>query len=373
MVVIKEVTTKKDLKKFIQFPNQLYKGNKYYVPDLISGELDNFNPKKNPAYAFCETKLFLAYIDNKIVGRIGGLISHKYNEKVNKKLIRFTRFDFIDDIEVSQALINKVEEWGKSRGLTAMMGPIGFTDIDQQGMLIEGFEEHDLSITLYNYEYYPKHLEKLGFVKDADWVEFQIFMPEKLDERIDRISEMVKNRYKFKRVYFKNNKEIYPYAYEALNVINDAFAGLYGQVAMTDEIIGKAVKEYIPIVNKDFVIVITNNEGKVIGFGLLVPSLAEAFKKSKGKLFPFGIFKILKALKNPKILEMYFIAVLPEYQKMGVNAIIMAEAVKEGIKHNVKFAETGPELDYNENVIDQWKSFPHRQHRRRRSWIREIK
>jgi ribosomal protein S18 acetylase RimI-like enzyme len=252
------------------------------------------------------------------------------------------------------------------------MGPIGFTDIDQQGMLIEGFEEHDLSITLYNYEYYPKHLEKLGFVKDADWVEFQIFMPAKLDERIERISEMVKNRYKFKRVYFNNNKEIYPYAYEALNVINDAFAGLYGQVAMTEEIIDKSVKEYIPIVHKDFIIVITNNDGKVIGVGLLVPSLAKAFKKAKGKLFPFGIFHMLKALKKPEILEMYFIAVLPEYQKMGVNAIIMAEAVKEGIKHNVKFAETGPELDNNDNVIDQWKSFPHRQHRRRRSWIREI-
>lgn len=372
MIEIKEVITKKDLKKFIQFPNDLYKDNKYYVPSLFSDELVNFNPKKNPAYEFCETRLFLAYRDNKIVGRICGLISHAYNKKVNRNIIRFTRFDVIDDIEVSKALISKVEEWGKSRGLNEIMGPIGFTDIDQQGMLIEGFDEMDLSITLYNHEYYKKHMEEIGFRKDADWVEFQVYMPEETDSRLTRVSDMVKKRYGFYRMSFKNHKELKPYAYQALQVINNAFLKLYGTVPLTDAIIDKAIREYVPMVNLDFTIVIANKENEVIGFGLLMPSLAEAFKKSKGRLLPFGIFRMLRALKKLDILEMYFIAVKPEYQKMGVNAIIMDEAIKMAVKHKVKFAETGPELDYNNDVLDQWKNFPHRQHRRRRSWIKDI-
>jgi len=372
MIEIKEVINKRHLKKFIQFPNDLYKDNKYYVPCLFSDELANFNPKKNPAYAFCETRLFLAYKDNKIVGRIAGLISHAYNKKVNRNIMRFTRFDVIDDIEVTKALIGKVEEWAKSRGLNQLMGPIGFTDIDKQGMLIEGFEEMDLSITLYNNEYYKNHLEQLGFRKDADWIEFQIYMPEKMDERLSRISEAVQKRYGYHRVNFKNNKELIPYAYKALQVINEAFYGLYGTVPLTQEIIEKAIKEYIPIVNLDFTIVICDKNENVIGFGLLMPSLAEPLKKSNGRLFPLGIFRMINALKKFDILEMYFIAVKPEYQKTGVNAIVMEEAIKMGVKNKVKYAETGPELDYNSNVIDQWKSFPSRQHRRRRSWIKDI-
>lgn len=372
MVEIREVITKKDLKKFIQFPNKLYKDNKYFVPSLYSDELGNFNPKKNPAYEFCETRLFLAYKENKIVGRIAGLISHAYNKKVNRTIIRFTRFDVIDDIEVTKLLINKVEEWGKSRGMNEIMGPIGFTDIDQQGMLIEGFEELDLSITLYNHEYYKDHLNQLGFRKDADWVEFQVYIPEQLDSRLSRISDMVKKRYGFYRMEFKNHKELKPYAYKAFEVINEAFHGLYGTVPLTDKIIEKAINEYVPLVNLEFTIVIANKNNEVVGFGLLMPSLAQAFKKSNGRLFPFGIFRMMKALKKVDVLEMYFIAVKPEYQKMGVNAIIMEEAIKMGVKNKIKHAETGPELDDNNNVIDQWKNFPHRQHRRRRSWIKDI-
>ena len=251
-------------------------------------------------------------------------------------------------------------------------GPIGFTDIDAQGLLIEGFEEMDLSITLYNYDYYPKHLEALGFVKDADWVEYQIAIPKDLDPRIGRISDLVQKRYGFRRIKV-TRKELPDYAREAFKVINEAFAKLYGTVPLTEAIIEGAIKEYIPLVALDFVIIIVDKEDKVVGFGLLVPSLAKAFKKSKGKLLPFGIFRMLKALKTYDILEMYFIAVKPEYQNMGVNAVIMAEAIKEGIRHNVKFAETGPELELNNAVQDQWKTFDARQHRRRRCYITHLK
>jgi GNAT superfamily N-acetyltransferase len=372
MIIIKEVKTKKDLKKFVEFPIKLYRGCEYYVPAIAMDEMEKFNPKKNPAYEFCETRLFLAYKDNKIVGRICGLINHAYIKKIFKNIIRFTRYDVIDDLEVSKALINAVKEWALSREIYSMMGPIGFTDIDIQGMLVEGFEEMNLSLTIYNYEYYPKHLEQLGFIKDADWVEYQISVPENINPRIERVSELVKKRYGFHRVKVAKNKDLVPYAREAFKVINKAFAKLYGTVPLTEKIIESAISQYIPLVSLDFVIIICNKDEEIIGFGLLVPSLAAAVRKSKGHLFPFGLFRLLKALKTFDILEMYFIAVKPEYQNLGVNAIVMAEAISEAAKHKVKFAETGPELETNNNVQDQWKNFNARQHRRRRCYVKHF-
>lgn len=371
MITIKEVKTKKELKKFVEFPNKLYKDCEYFVPQLSSDEIAKFNPKKNPAYEFCETKLFLAYKDKKVVGRIAGLISYAYIKKINKNIMRFTRFDVIDDLEVSRMLTDAVKAWGRQKGMEQLIGPIGFTDIDAQGMLVEGFNEMNLSITLYNYDYYNKHLEALGFRKDIDWVEYQISMPEKMDERIERVSNIVQKRYGFYRIK-PTRKELFTLAWDAFRVINEAFAKLYGTVPLTDKIIEKSIKDYIPLVNLDFVIAIMNKENELIGFGLLVPSLAEATKKSKGKLFPFGAFRLLRALKKFDVLEMYFIAVKPEYQNMGVNAIIMHEAIKEAIKYKIKYAETGPELETNNAVQDQWKDFNARQHRRRRCYITEI-
>lgn len=252
------------------------------------------------------------------------------------------------------------------------MGPIGFTDIDIQGMLVEGFEEHNLSLTIYNHQYYNTHLEKLGFKKDADWVEYQVEVPEVLDERIGRIAMKVADRYGYKRVYFKNNKEIYPYAYEAFKLVNLAFEKLYGTVVLTEKIIDQVVKQYIPLLTKEFVFIITNKEDEVIGFGLALPSIASAVKKSKGRLFPFGIFRLIKALKTYDILEMYLIAVKPECQNHGVNSIILTEAVKEAKKLNAKIAESGPELETNSEVQAQWKTFKSRQHRRRRCYILEF-
>ncbi len=373
MIQIKEVVTKRDLKKFIQFPINLYKDNPYYVPSMFIDEINLFNKKKNPAYAFSETKLFLAYKDGKIVGRIAGLINHAYIEKVNKPLMRFTRFDVIDDIEVTKALIGAVEAWAKENNLKYLMGPIGFTDIDKQGMLVEGFEELNMTLTIYNHPYYNKHLETLGFKKDADWVEYQVKLPEELDSRIKRISEVVEKRYGFKRIDIKKRKELYHYAPLAFSLINEAYEKLYGTVFLTDAIIDNAVKEYVPLVNLDYVIIIANKKDEVIGFGLSLPSYAEALKKSRGRLLPFGIFRILRALKTNPVLELYLVAVKPEYQNMGVSSLIMAESVKAATKNNIKFAETGPELELNQSVRDLWKSFDARQHKRRRCYIYEIK
>lgn len=368
-----EVTSKKLLKKWVEFPNKLYKDNKYYVPFLSIDEIDTFTKEKNPAYDFCETKLFLAYKDNKIVGRIGGLINHAYNKKWNKNAIRFTRFDFIDDYEVSSALFNKVVEWGKERGHSSIMGPIGFTDMDHEGMLVEGYNEMNMSITFYNYPYYLEHMTRLGLVKDIDWMEFQVFIPEQTDPRIDKLSQRVLERNGFELVTYTDRKVLYKEAFDAFKVIDIAFSKLYGTVPLTPAIIKKSIDDYIPLVNLDYLCSVKNKDGEIIGFGVLIPSIAKALKKSNGKLFPFGIFRMLRALKGGNdVLEMFLVGVDPEYQKLGIPAIMMNSLLKKCIKNKVKYCETGPELETNSDVQGMWKGFETRQHKRRRCFIKEI-
>ena len=350
------------------FPNKLYKDNEYYVPAFFGDELNNLNPKKNPSYEYCETKLFLAYKDGKIVGRICALINHAYNAKKNVKQMRFCRFDVIDDFEVTKMLFAEVVKWAKERGLNQIIGPIGFNDLDKQGLLIDGFNEYSNTITLYNHPYYMTHLEKLGFVKDVDWVEYQVFAPEKIDERLLNITETIKNRYGYRVVKFKKRKEIRPYINKAFEIVNEAFAHLYGVVPITQKQIKLAVDQFVTLVNLDYLYVVENKHGEMVGFGIMVPSLNAATKKSNGRLFPLGIFRALRALKKHKVLDMYLVAVRPAYQNLGVNALILVEGMKTAIKNGVEYAETGPELETNTEVQALWKYFKTRQHRRRRCY-----
>ena len=371
-IIIKEVVGKKDLKKWVDFPNKLYKNTPAYVPFLFNDEMDTFTKAKNPAYDFCETKLFLAYIDNKIVGRIGALINHAYNKKWNKKAIRFTRFDFIDDYEVSSALFNEVVKWAKENSLTEVMGPIGFTDLDHEGMLVEGFDELNMSITFYNHPYYIKHMERLGLTKDIDWMEFQIKVPEELDPRIERISEHLIQRNGYQLVTYRNRKVLLNDAFEAFKVIDEAFSVLYGTVPLTDKIINKAIADYIPLVNLKYICSVKDKDGNIIGFGILVPSIAKALKKCNGRMVR-GIFRLLKALKGKNdTLEMFLIGITQEHQKKGVPAIIMNQIIKVCIENGVKVCETGPELETNESIQSMWKTFDTRHHKRRRCWIKQI-
>lgn len=372
-VVVKEVLTKKDLKKWVEFPNKLYKGNKYYVPFLSGDEANTFTKGKNPSYEFCDTKLFLAYKDDKIVGRIAGLINHAYNKKWDKNAIRFTRFDFIDNYEVSAALFNAVVNWGKENSLTEIMGPIGFTDLDHEGMLVEGYEEMNMSITFYNYPYYLTHMEKLGLVKDIDWVEYQIPIPEKIDERFSKISSHLMTRNGYQLITYTNRKKLLADAYEAFKVVDIAFSKLYGTVPLTEGVIDDAIKNYIPIVNLKYICSVRDKDNNIVGFAVLVPSIALASKKSNGKLFPFGIFRMLKALQSKNdILEMFFIAVQPEHQMKGLPAIIINHMVQVCIDNKVKYCETGPELETNKEVQSMWKTFNARNHKRRRCFIKKI-
>ncbi|MBE6124466.1 MAG: hypothetical protein E7184_02910 [Erysipelotrichaceae bacterium] len=371
-VIVKKVTNKKELKKFIKFPNQLYKDNPFYVPELIKDEIKYFDREKNPSYEYCESIEALAYKDNKIVGRICGLINHQYNKKINAKHLRFNHFDFIDDYEVSKALIDFISKWGKEKGMTHFNGPIGCTDLDKQGMLIEGFDKLAINFTYYNYPYYIQHLEKLKFVKDVDWVEYLINVPEKMDERLAKISNFLLERQGFKLLKFRNAKEAMPTIIEAFNVYNDAFAKLHGTVRLPERQVKQYINDYISLANFDYLSFVADKEGKVKGFAFVVPSISKALQKAKGRLFPTGWFHLLKSLKVNDTLDMYLIAVNPGDQGLGLNGIMMADILGAAIKNGIKYAETGPELEDNNEVQAQWKNFERKIIRRRRCWIREI-
>lgn len=372
-VEIKEVLSRKDLKKWVDFPNKMYKKVDMYVPFMFNDEMDTFTPAKNPAYEFCETKLFLAYRGKQIVGRIGGVINHAANKKWKTNNIRFTRFDFIDDYEVSSALLNKIVEWGKSKGYETISGPMGFTDMDHEGMLVEGFDEFNMSITFYNYPYYINHMIKLGLEKEVDWVEYQLSIPNTIDEKYAKISDYLAKRNGLQLVEYTDRKVLYNDAFEAFKVIDVAFSVLHGSVPLTDDIIKKALADYVPIVNLKYICSVKNKEGKIAGFAVMVPSIAKALKKSNGRFFPFGIFRMLKALKGKNdTLEMYFIAVLPEYQSKGIPAIMINHLSKVCRDNGIKICETGPELEINEAMRSLWKGLDVRQHRRRRCWVKRI-
>lgn len=372
-VIIKEVNSKKDFKKWVDFLTKMYKKEKYFVPFLRPDEFSTFSKEDNPAYEYCESRLFLAYKDNKIVGRIAGLINHAANKKWNTNQIRFTRFDFIDDYEVSSALMNAVIEWGKERGFTEIIGPMGCYDMDHSGALIEGFDEMNLSITFYNYPYYINHYEKLGFKKEIDWVEYRLTLDKDVDPKITKLSEYIKKKYNYQSVFYKDRKDLWKDGYEAFKLIDVAFSELYGTVPLTDKVIKKCLDDYIPIVNLKYICSVKDSEGKIVGFGVLVPSISKALKKTNGHMFPFGIFRLLKALKGKNdTLDMYFVAVAPEHRSKGIPAILINDLTKECIKNGVKYLETGPELETNSNVQGMWKTFNAKQHRRRRCYKKEI-
>jgi len=372
MILVKEVISARQLRDFIEFPNKLYKGNPYYVPPLYLDEKMNLTKKKNPAYDYCDTKIFLAYKDGKLAGRICGLINRAYNEKWDRKCIRFCRWDVIDDIEVTRALFNEVERYGVENGLEQIMGPIGFCDLDRQGLLVEGFEEMGMFITIYNHPYYPRHLEELGFVKDADWTEMQIFAPKEMNPKIARVAEGVLKKLDLELVHFPKKKMIKPYIKDVFHMINDTYSHLYGVVPLTERQISLYVKQYYPIINIDYLYIVLDKEQKLAGFGLAAPSFAKAMRQCGGHLFPFGWYQMLHTIKKHDVIDLYLISVRPELQSKGINGIILNEAIKVAMRNGVKYAETGPELELNDKVQAQWKNFETRHHKRRRCYLKDI-
>lgn len=377
-ITIREVETKKELKKFIRFNYELYKDNPYSVPDLYEDMLNTFSDK-NAAMEFCKAKYFLAYNEKgEIVGRVAGIINEKANKKWDRKTVRFGWIDFIDDIEVSKALLDKVEQWGRENGMTEMQGPLGFTDMDAEGMLIEGFEELSTMATIYNYPYYPVHMEKLGFEKDADWIEMRLTVPREtgLPERLKRIAEIVMEKYNLSIKKYTSSKKIAKdYGQDIFKLINEAFSPLFGYSELSQKQIDQYIKMFLPFLDLKLISLITEADGRLIGVGISMPSLSRALQKAKGKLFPFGWFYLLKALKweKPKDLDLMLVAIKPEYQNKGVNSILFYDLLPIYIEEGYEYVETNVELETNTKVQSQWIYFERRQHKRRRCFKKELK
>ena len=375
-ISIKQVETKSEMKKFIRFNYELYKDNKYSVPDIYEDMLDTFSDK-NAAMEFCEAVYYLAYKDGKVVGRVAGIINNKANKTWNLNAVRFGWIDFIDDPEVSRALIEAVEKWGRSKGMTEIQGPLGFTDMDAEGMLIEGFEELGTMATIYNYPYYPRHIEALGYEKEADWIEMFIKVPREtgLPDRFKRIAEIVMQKYNLQiKKYTSSKKLAADYGQEIFQLINEAFKPLFGYSELSQKQIDQYVKTYLPILDLKLISLITGPDGRLIGVGISMPSMSRALQKAKGKMFPFGWWHLLKALKwkKPKILDLMLVAIKPEYQGKGVNSLLFYDLLPIYIQEGYEYVETNVELETNAKVQQQWIYFERRQHKRRRCFKKTL-
>lgn len=371
-IEIKEIISKSDLKKFIRFPFKLYKNNPYWIPVLDMDEMNNLSKDKNPAYEFCEARFWLAFKDGEAVGRIGGIINHRANKCWNENRIRFTCFDYIDDEKVADALLKTVEKWGKERGFEEIHGPLGFTDMDREGMLVYGFNELGTYATYYNHDYYPVLIEKLGYEKDTDWLQFEYQVPKEEPEKLRKIAEMVAKRYKVHTLKAKTTKELKSYAHQIFDVLNQSFLPLYGFAPLSEKQIDLFTKQYISYVNPEYVSCVMSEDNQMLGFGITLPSLSEAAKKANGKIFPFGWYHMLNGMKKTKTVDMYLIAILPEWQNKGLNALMFDELMRNYIKNGIEKTIQNPVLESNNKNIDIWRDYNPRQHIRRRCYIKKI-
>lgn len=367
--------TKKELLKFIHFPiDVLYNHSTCYVPDLVSDMLSTFLPSENPAYDFCESAFFMAYRDGKPVGRIAGIINSLVNQREQKQEGRFGFVDFIDDEEVVDALMRAVEQWAKEKGMTCLTGPLGFTDMDPEGCLIEGFDQLGTQATIYNYPYYPKHFERLGFVKDVDWVEFKVIVPEQIPEKMVKIGNIVQHRFNLHLVKMKSTKELVKkYGNEIFALINESYDSLFGYSPLSEKQVKHYINVYLPFLPLDHISLVADANDKLVGVGISVPSLSRALIKSRGRMLPFGWYHMLKAIKHEgRIVDLLLIAVAPEYQSKGVNSLFFVDLIPAFNKRGYEWAETNIELENNENVQKQWQYFDIKQHKRRRAFTKDI-
>jgi GNAT superfamily N-acetyltransferase len=373
-VIIKQVITRKDLLRFVKYNIKLYRGNPYHVPGLIADEMMTLDHKRNPAFETSEAIYFLAFKGKEIVGRIAGIINHKANSTWNNKNARFGFVDFIDDEETVDALFGAVEQWARSKGMTHLQGPFGFTDMDHEGMLIHGFDQLATMNTIYNFPYYPQHLERMGYTKACDWKEFKIYIPEKMPEKHLRIGEIVRAKYGLKVKKFTRRKDIWPYAERIFHTLNAAYSPLYGVVPLSNKQIEYYVKMYIPMLRLSMItLVVREADDVVVGFGITMPSLSDALRKAGGRLLPFGFIPLLKALYGkPKVVDLYLIGVLPEYRGKGVNALILNDLIPIYQKLGTLYGESNPELETNNAVQMQWDYFKTEHHKTRRAFIKQI-
>lgn len=367
--------TRAELLRYIHFGIDLYKGNSCFVPPLIVDELETLDPTRNPAAEQCDSQSFMAWRGGKPVGRITAIINREANRRFGSKAMRFGWVDFIDDADVVDALFDAAAQWGRSMGMTEMIGPMGFTDMDHEGMLVEGFDEMGTMATIYNYPYYPRHMERMGFAKDADWIEFRMKVPEAVPEKMQRIADIVARKYDLHSVKITSKKELKrKYGHAFFRLINEAYADLYGFVPLTDRMIDSYVNTYLSILRLEDLSIIVDGEGHLAAAGISMPSLSAALRRSGGRLFPTGWWHLLGAIRGRgvDVVDLMLVAVRKDLLGKGVNSMLFADLIPRYISHGYRWAESNLELEVNANVQRQWDYFEHRQHRRRRAWRKGI-
>lgn len=374
MVTVKEVKTKGELRKFVDFPNKLYNDCDEYIPSMYGDDMSDWDVKKNPALEYCEAKCFLAYRDGRIVGRIAAIYNPRANIKWGGDRVRFSQVDFIDDAEVSSALFAAVENYAREKGCSEVHGPLGFSDLDREGMLVEGYDRQSMFITYYNYPYYIDHMERLGYVKDADWIELLIDVPydERTGKMLSRAAAYVSKRHNLHVAEVKHQREFGKYVKQVFELVNLAYSHLYGMVELSDKQVERYAKKFIPIVNPKLTCFVMNENEEMVAFGVSAPSMAKALKKSRGRLFPFGWIGVLKALHKNDLIDLFLIAVHPDYRGTGANAIVLDHVLKGSREMNIIHAETGPMLETNTQIQLQWKFLKTEQHKRRRCFIKKL-
>ena len=374
-IEIKEVRTRRELRRFVNFPELLYKDNPYYVPPLVFDQMDTLDQKKGAAQEFCDSKLYLAYKDGKLAGRVAAIVNHLANKQWDHKEVRFGWYDFIDDPEVAKALMDKVEEFGRQYGMESVVGPLGFTDFDPEGLLVEGFDRLSTMALIYNHPYYVEYIENMGFTKDADWIEFKIYMPEKLPERIDRLCTLIqeRNNVHLRQITRKIIKEE-DYGHKIFKAINECYKNLYNFTVLPDHMAEKYLDFYLSILDLRFISVVENEKNELVAFGITMPSIVRALQKCRGKLFPFGWWHVLKSLfwRREEGVEMLLVGVLPEYQNTGINSLVQADMFRKYTQFGVKWAETNAILETNTKNQGQFKDYNPECKKRRRSYIKKL-
>lgn len=374
-VEIKPLTpTSAQLRRYTKFGIDLYKDSPCYVPPLRIDEHQTLDPKKNPAFDFCKAQSFMAFRDGKPVGRITAIVNDVANERSGRRQARFGFVDFIDDAEVTDSLFKAAEDWARAQGMTEIIGPMGFTDMDHEGMLVEGFDEMGTMATIYNYPYYPEHMQRMGFEKDVDWIEFRVEVPDAIPDKFQRIANLVSKKYGLRTIKLTSRKVVkQTYGRALFSLINEAYDQLYGYCPLSDRQIDYYIDQYLDFIRLDCVSVVVDKNDELVAVGISMPSLSEGLRKSKGKLLPFGWRHILKSIMGRnEVVDLMLIAVKNEYRSRGVNALIFTDLIPVFNKRGFKFAESNIELEGNESVQQQWQYFNYRQHRRRRAWRKAL-
>ncbi|MEI6385302.1 MAG: hypothetical protein WCQ50_01620 [Spirochaetota bacterium] len=372
-LILRRVESRRDRKAFVKFPIGLYRDNPCYVPTLVFDDLNTLDPAKNPAFEFCEAALWLALRDGKVVGRVAGIANRRFVEKWGKNYARFGWIDFVEDFEVAGELVRAVEDWARSLGMEALHGPLGFTDLDREGMLVEGFDRVATLATNYNNPYYPEYLERLGYSKDTDWVEYLITVPREIPEKVRRVNEILVKRTGVHLYEWKSRRELVRrYGHAIFDLIDEAYAKLYGTTPLSERQVQAYISQYLSLVDNRFTKFILDKDEKLVGFGIAMPSFSEALQRSRGALLPWGWLRLMLALRKPRLLDLYLVAVKPEYVARGIVALLLSSINQSAIDAGVQYAESNPELEDNIAVQGMWNPHERVQHKRRRVYLKRL-